>query len=197
MKFTRLFILIFFLAACDRPVKPGKQGETVRKEIKGNSSGAVVHSEGTSAYWEKYQACSKLIGEGKYDDAIVIYRGLVVLENNKAMAYTGLGSCYHLKMNYDSAFVNYSKALELDPEAYNSNLGMGTAFFSREKYANAVIYYTKAREIAPDVADPYWGLAICYDKLNDTAQAKENARQFIRLAPDSKYRAGLETILKR
>jgi tetratricopeptide (TPR) repeat protein len=196
MKFTRLFVLIFLLSACNLPVKPEPE-KTKRKEIEGNSAGAVAHSERSSAYWEKYQVCSKLIGEGNYDDAIVIYRGLVVLENNKAMAYTGLGSCYQLKMNYDSAFVNYSKALELDPEAYNSNLGMGTAFFSREEYENAVTYYAKARQIAPDVADPYWGLALCYDKLNDTAQAKKNAREFIRLAPDSKYRSELEAILNR
>ena len=86
----------------------------------------------------------------------------------------------------------YEKALAVNRDYYEPNLGMGSANSKLKDYNTAVLYYERAHQLKPEAADPFWGLAIAYHYLNEKELASKNAKIFIDMAPDSRYRKYIE-----
>jgi tetratricopeptide (TPR) repeat protein len=129
------------------------------------------------------------------DEAIVILTELAAIPEETATASIGLGTAYNLKGDRDNALFHYQKALELAPENYNALLGMASVNYRTKHYPNAVNYYRKATSLRPELPDGYWGLAVAYHMMQDKKQASENAKIFIKMVPDSRYRESLEEMI--
>ena len=78
-----------------------------------------------------------------------------------------------------------------------SLIGSGSAHLSLKNYDSAKYFYNKAKWFMPEVPESYWGLAILYDEIGELNNAKQNAKKFIDLAPNSMYRQLMEDILKK
>jgi tetratricopeptide (TPR) repeat protein len=174
------------------------KGKTVSKrvnEIGDENRGIVINEERPGDFSEEYQKAADLISENKVQEAIKVYKQLLNKESEKDLAYAGLGACYNLSHNYLLAIDHYKKALAIDSNCISALIGMGSAYYSLHNYDTTIIYYDKARSKNSKIAEAYWGLAMVYDRIGSRKKAKENAKQFIELAPGSIYRKQIESIL--
>jgi tetratricopeptide (TPR) repeat protein len=167
-----------------------------REEVKNNDKGVVLLSTGTeSEYSGDYRKASEYLADKKFTEAIKIYQHLLEVEKDKNVPYEGLGSVYLSMNDLASAKNYYGKALAFNSSDFIATLDMGSVYFTEENYPESLNWYMKAKKLDTANADVYWGLALAYQYMGKLKEAKENARKFITMVPDSKYRPDVETIL--
>ena len=170
----------------------------VRREIQDINAGAVVVPQGskkTSKYSDKYRKGNILLHEKKYDEAISIFKQLADIPEETELSMISLGTSYSLKGETKIAEKCYARSLELNDKNYNALLGMANINYKSQQYAVAATYYLKAKGIMPELPDVYWGLACTYNLLGEKKLASDNAKIFVRMVPDSRYRPMLEEMI--
>jgi tetratricopeptide (TPR) repeat protein len=185
-------------ASSGRDQASPKKEASKRREIQHIDAGAVIIPAGSKKYSvhsDRYKEANALLHAEKMDEAIVIFKELAALPEEAETALVGLGSSYSLKGEREQAMACYKKVIELNPMNYNAFLGMGTVNYRMAQYSMAVVYYKKAGAINPAIPDTYWGLAGAYNKLKEKELASENAKTFISMVPDSRYRKYLEGMI--
>jgi tetratricopeptide (TPR) repeat protein len=191
-KLFLILSLIVLVVSCK-----GKTASKRTNEIGDNNNGVVSYPERPSDFYEDYEKAGDLLAKNKIPEAIKAYEELLNKESKKDLAYTGLGACYNLSNNCPLAIIYYKKALAIDSNCISALVGIGSAYYALEIFDTAIMYYNKAKVKNNKIAEAYWGLAITYDRMGNIKKAKENARRFIELAPESVYRDQVEPILKK
>ncbi|MFL5764298.1 MAG: tetratricopeptide repeat protein [Bacteroidia bacterium] len=194
-----LGILVLFIGRLSRKRKSrSNHGAIKRREIQKVNKGAVIvptSDNRSSVHWQKYKEGNRLIDAEKMDDAIVIFRQLVTIPGEEETANVNLGTCYNLKNERETAMTHYQAALNLNPNNYNALLGMASVNYRTGHYPTAVVYYKKANALKPELPDAYWGLAVAYNMMNEKELSSDNAKTFIKMVPDSRYRPNLEKMI--
>lgn len=169
-----------------------------REEIQDVNAGVVIipaSPQRTSVYSEKYKTANAFLDQQKLDEAIAIFKELAAIPEEAEYALVTLGTCYNLKGESENAQTCYSKVLDLNDKNYNALLGMAGVNYRTKQYPLAIVYYKKANQLRPELPDAYWGLACGYHMLQEKELAGENAKTFIRMVPDSRYRSQLEKMI--
>lgn len=169
-----------------------------RQEIQEINAGAVIIPQGskrTSKYSEIYKKGVDLLHNQKYDEAIVVYKELSKIPEETETALIGLGTCYNLKGDKENAGKCFSQSLQINDKNYNALLGMASFNYKSEQYPLALVYYQKAKSISPELPDAYWGLACAYHMMNEKNLASQNAKQFLKMVPNSRYKSNLEKMI--
>jgi len=172
---------------------------TVLFSCKDSQTGLVNVTLPPSKYAAEYQKASILLQNNKPLEAISVYKDLCRIEDDslKTYSYMALGSAYLISNDYQNAFESYNKSIRLNSKNAESYVGLGSISYKLQDYKKATTYYNLAKNINPNSSNSYWGLALSYDKLNINDSAKANAKRFIELEPDSKYRSAIEQILQK
>ena len=63
-----------------------------------------------------YDQAVKLQQDGKFDQALEVYKKAIAAQPNEASYYYGIGTCYASKNDLDQAIENYKKAIALNPQ---------------------------------------------------------------------------------
>lgn len=72
-----------------------------------------------------------------------------------------------------------AKATDIIPKLYYSQ---GNSYYSDDKYTEALESFGKSAELAPDYSRAYWGMALVYNKTDDTKKMKESFGKALELA---------------
>lgn len=99
------------------------------------------------------------------------------------------GNSYHALNKSDAAIRDFSDAIAFDP--VNKNIkyvytSRGWAWQSKEDYEKAIKDYYAALVIDPAFAPAYYGRAFAYYKSGNLPRAIEDAKEALRLAPQTK-----------
>lgn len=89
------------------------------------------------------------------------------------IAHFLMGELYFLDSNFLSAKKYFKKSLSLNSNDYTSLYYLGICDFENEDYINAAKYFKKSIKIEPDHAPSHYQLAIIYDILGKTREAKK------------------------
>lgn len=65
------------------------------------------------------------------------------------------------------------KAVTMDPKCADAYLELGVLAVSRHSFATAIGFYLKAIEANPQLTDAHYRLGVAYDRIGDSAKAKE------------------------
>jgi tetratricopeptide (TPR) repeat protein len=169
-----------------------------RKEIQQVDAGAVIVPAAparTSEHSQKYKTANTLLDQQRMDEAIVIFKELITIPEEEETALISLGTCYNLKGDMENAMYAYKKALDINEKNYNALLGLASFNYKTKQYPSAVVYYKKANFLRPELPDAYWGLACAYYMMDEDALASENAKTFVQMVPDSRYKPQLEKMI--
>ena len=119
--------------------------------LPGSKSAAQLLQEGETAF-----------GEGRYEDAVDLFKEAIEKEPGYPDGYSRLGMSYQFLYNKSGGTVNkeeeikaFRKAVELDPGNYESLLNLGLALFYEGNKKEAAVYLKKAVELDPNPNDPY------------------------------------------
>ncbi|GEM_PF-3472455 len=128
--------------------------------------------------------------EGRYDEALALYREILKADRNNVDAYLGLGRINMALEKYEEAKDAYTKALEIDPKSRET---CETLAFIYEKLGNlreAMKYLDRAIEIDPENKH-LWStkgrLLSLMKKYDEAKRAYEKA-----LSIDSEFKPAME-----
>lgn len=96
----------------------------------------------------------KLLQQGNYDDAEVIFRGLVRLNPKDANLHMWLGSTLHRKGDADGAIEAYTNGLAQDPENVACLANRGELYVIKERADDGLKDLMKAIELDPEAKEP-------------------------------------------
>ena len=119
--------------------------------LPGSKSATQLLQEGETAF-----------SQGKYEDAVELYKKALEKEPQNPDAYNHLGMAYQYLYNKSGGAINkeeefkaFRKAVELDPNNFKSLVNLGLALFYEGDKNEAVTYLRKAVELHPNPNDPY------------------------------------------
>ena len=105
----------------------------------------------TQSIEQLFQQGNQAQNEGRYREAESIWRQIISIDSNNAIAYFYIGLALRKQGKLEEAIAAYKKAIELDPNdafAYNN---MGLALDDQGKYDEAIAAHKKALEIDPNL----------------------------------------------
>ena len=196
-RITPLLLLISLaLSSCtNEPVTTVTQ---VGEHAEARGKEGAVHV-GVAAKNPAFSEAARLVGEHRTDEAIVIYKKLCKTETGQqqAIAYWGLGAAYTIDKQDEKAVENYLKSLEIDSANSGPYIGLGTSYGNLGNNEKGIACYKKALSMDERSTEAYWGLAIAYDETGDRQLARENARKYLQLEPNSNYAALMKEIINK
>jgi len=125
-----------------------------------------------------------LFQEGKYQEAIEVFKESIKTEPNNYLLYSWIGKSYFLLKNYDSAKLMYHKALQYEPNYPLANESLAKIYFVTNEFDKAKKYFDIVVRLKSDDADAHFNLGVAYNKLERYEEAMESFKETIRIDPD-------------
>jgi|SRR5579871_1134883 len=90
-----------------------------------------------------------LIGQQKYEDAIVLLKQAIALEKNNIESHVELALAYNGAKRFNEAAKEFRAAVELNPQRASFHDGLGGTLMELGKYAEARTEFERAQELEP------------------------------------------------
>jgi protein O-mannosyl-transferase len=124
-----------------------------------------------------------LVEQGKLDEAEKACRKALALDPNLALPHHTLGTLYGKRGLWENAIDEFTRTVELQPSS--SSYGyLGNAYLALADWRGAEASYRKAILLGPDKPDGYYNLAAVLDKQGRKAEAIEEIKKVLAIAPD-------------
>lgn len=151
-----------------------------------NKAIALAQENKTLEAIASYQKCADICAElGDVGEGLKIKA-----ETQIYNLYLTMGVESYKAKAYDSAIASFTDAgryaeLINDPESTDklnkyfaaAYTGKGNTLLKKTKYNDAIAAFNKAAEYHPSLPNAYYGLAICYSKLEDTGNLEESVNK--------------------
>jgi len=145
-----------------------------------------------------YNEALRLEKLNRWDEAVVLYKAMLTIDNNNFDANYKLGQLYITVQDLDNSFKYLDIALKLNKDHPQALYQMGILQFSSDKFKEAIEYLGKAKELGINTSTLYLYLGISYERMNNIEKAKENLEKAILLDPtDVKLRYMMEQLNQR
>ena len=138
----------------------------------------------TQSIEQLFQQGNQAQNEGRYREAESIWRQIISIDSNNAIAYFYIGLALRKQGKLEEAIASYKKAIELDPNysfAYNN---MGVALRKQGKYDEAIAAYKKAIEINPNDAFAYNNMGLALDDQGKYDEAIAAHKKALEIDPN-------------
>lgn len=173
------------------------KGLTLKKLRKYNEAIAAYQAaiRHDPTYDEAYFALGKIYSAiGKVDDAIATYQKAVENNPTSYKAYYEMGVLYlNKKKNYRKAAEAFRQATQIRPDYEKAFYSLGVSLTELRKYNDAIMALESAVALREKWAEPYFRMAVIYNKKGQPAKAKEaatNALQYKKNYAPAAYEAG-------
>jgi len=134
-----------------------------------------------------FEQGNKCLENSDIEKALEIFKNIIEIDPNNALAHNNLGLVYKEKGLYYTAMEEFEKSVELMPNYYKAMNNIGSVLYLQGNYEEAVEEFKKALNSKPDFDIAHWNIALCYEKMGDNISALKHWRQFIVCAKDSPY----------
>ncbi|MEH2123306.1 tetratricopeptide repeat protein [Nostoc sp.] len=125
---------------------------------------------------------------GEYLKAEIIWRKVLKIESNNAIAHNNLGITLRKRGNLEEAVIEYLEAIQINPKNANAYKNLGIAEYYIGNLEKAVDAYRKAIQINPKDTNTYKNLGIVLRKQGDLQGAVGTYYVAIQINPnDSLY----------
>jgi len=132
--------------------------------------------------------------QGKFDEAIEAFEGVIINKPDFAEGYYNLGMAYLRQGDPDRAIEVIGKAIELKPDFVEAYFGIGQAYIDKGEEEQATEIFKKAVAINPSDAKIYVNLGALYFSANRDDLAMEAFLKAMELdpsLPNTYYQLGL------
>lgn len=189
MKKLTIILTVFSLM-----ISIGLSGQNLNDAGKAyNKAISLAQENKTFEAIKSYQKCADICAElGEVGEGLK-----VKAETQIYNLYISMGLDSYKAKAYDSAISTFDDAavyarLINDPESTKklnnyyaaAYYGKGNAFLKKTKYNDAIAAFNKAAEYNPGLPNAYYGLAICYSKLEDTGNLEESVKMVKEMTSD-------------
>jgi tetratricopeptide (TPR) repeat protein len=110
--------------------------------------------------FERQELCAvaslagSLYGQGRITEARALFEGLIALDPQLYLGYSGLGAIDLIEERLDSALANLTRAAELTPGDPSVHSNLGEVLLRKARFPEASRCFQIALELDPKQADP-------------------------------------------
>ena len=169
MKRIRIIISFLIISALPLLAAGGKQVE--------------ISAENRAEIDQLTKRADSLMARKLYEDAILTYQKVLVLNPRDPIAHNKLGISYHLLPDLRKAKIEYEQAKKLNPKYYEAWNNLGTVYYSLKNYKKAIKYYQKAVALNSTSATTYHNLGAAYFAVNKYDEGFQSFQEAFRLDP--------------
>jgi len=131
-----------------------------------------------------------------YPQALNNAKKAIELDKNNLTALNLLGGLFN-SQNSEDCIKFYQMGIDLNNRNYLSYNGLGNFYLKTSQYEKAVKYYSKAIEINPKrSAKIYKNRAYLFEKQKMNLKAKEDLKNYLKLAPNAEDRGLIEQAIR-
>ena len=131
-----------------------------------------------------------------YSQALDNAKKAIELDKNNLTALNLLGGLFN-SQNSEDCIKFYQRSIDLNNQNYLSYNGLGNFYLKTSQYEKAVKYYSKAIEINPKrSAKIYKNRAYLFEKQKMNLKAKEDLKNYLKLAPNAEDRGLIEQAIR-
>ncbi|MBI1940550.1 MAG: tetratricopeptide repeat protein [Acidobacteria bacterium] len=134
---------------------------------------------------EKVKHAQDLVRAGRYEDAIVVYRGLLGDLPDNPSLLTNLGFALHMSGHSREALRQFEDALNIDPSYLEARLYLGAAYLSLAEPTKAVEALENLVQAQPDNKDAIQLLGEAFLSLKQFEEAAQHFERLCDLDPGS------------
>jgi tetratricopeptide (TPR) repeat protein len=120
-----------------------------------------------------------------WDEAIALYRKVLELEPNDAVAHYDLALSLKYKGETKQAVEEFETAIRLKPGWCEAHFGLGATLYELHDQAEALTDLRKAVACEPTNAEAHWYLAHIYSEQNDFLGAERELTRAVALKPSA------------
>lgn len=121
----------------------------------------------------RFSQANKYVKEGKYNEAMDIYKKILEKDPNDKVAYMYIASIYNDLKQYETAIEYLKEAMKIDPNYVSVFFNFGNIYHNLKMYEEAVKYYKQTIKLDPNYPFVHHRLGITYLCLNDKDSAME------------------------
>ncbi|MGE0154679.1 MAG: tetratricopeptide repeat protein [Reyranellaceae bacterium] len=146
---------------------------------------------------ELFARGARLHQEGKHDEAIAVYRRLVVAAPNHAASWTNLGVLWRIKKKAHLAVACHKRALALEPGQAGAWSNLGNALKDLERFDEARAAHRRAVELGGDSALHWHNFGVGLREgghIEEAVQALDRAVQIDPQHVDAHWDRGLSRL---
>jgi len=136
---------------------------------------------------EDFKIGKMLFREGKYQDAISIFKIIIDVAPDYADAHHSIALCYITTKEFDKAVASLEKAVELKPGFAPNYVALGQIYSEKGKADEAIKYYKKAVELQPNDAQIYFKMGAAYYNMQKFDEAIEVIERSLDLDASNTY----------
>jgi tetratricopeptide (TPR) repeat protein len=126
-----------------------------------------------------------LDAEGKFEEAIKIYRAAEKAGSRRCEVYNNLGNVLSLLGRHYESLTEYEKALQLQPDNAQIHAATGRELARLGKFHEALQEFARAEELAPHYAAPHVEAAKTLFKIGRDSDGLAEFKAALRLEPDN------------
>ena len=130
-----------------------------------------------------------------------LYRSAIAVKPAEGEAYNQLGYLLLRTKRRDEAVATFRKYVEVSPGKANPHDSLGEGLLALGEVSASIAEYQKALEIDPAFSSAFLGLAQCYERKSQWAEAQKALERFLELVPEGRRaddaRDKLEKIKKK
>ncbi|HNX48857.1 MAG TPA: tetratricopeptide repeat protein [Thermoanaerobaculaceae bacterium] len=128
------------------------------------------------------------IAEHEKDDpgAERLYRSAIAVKPDQGEAYNQLGYLLLRTKRRDEAVATFRKYVEVSPGEANPHDSLGEALLAQGEVDASLAEYQKALEIDPAFPSAFLGLAQCFERKDQWADAQKALERYIELEPEGR-----------
>jgi tetratricopeptide (TPR) repeat protein len=133
---------------------------------------------------KEYQTAMKLMGPGKYQEAIVHFTRALEVSPQLANAYLERGVSYAYLNENDQALADLAQAIALNPNLAHAHSARGSIFRVRGDFQQAMLEFSDSLTIEPNL-DAFYERGETYEALNQHQNAIDDYDRAIAVMQDS------------
>jgi tetratricopeptide (TPR) repeat protein len=172
---------------------------SLKELMKGNTEPSSDKSYGTKENAIKYyNSGTDKLREKKYDDALVYFNMVVLIDPEFAFAWDNIGVCHRNLNQFDKALNAYKKSMAIDPKGITPIQNSAFIYMTQKKYKEAIECYQKIADINPEDPESFYGLGNAYREIEGKEEdALKNMCKAYRLYSEQKspYRVDAQSVI--
>ena len=141
---------------------------------------APVAKTGGGAAALKAEA-DKLKNEGKFEEAVTVYRRALEVDPNDPNVHNDLGNAYYGLKRYVEAAGSFKDAVARDPNYAIGWYNLANASRKADRKADAVDAYKHYMQLQPNDADPWFGMAQTLKAMGDNPAATAAFKKYLEM----------------
>lgn len=126
----------------------------------------------------------RAIRKGKFTDAIDLFRQVISIDPDDAVAHEGLATACFLGKEYEEAITHFNRVTQLKPRDARAFVNLGALYNMLERHKEAADSLRKSIQRDGKSPEAYYNLGIAQKNLSQNAMAISAYRECVRLKPE-------------